>query len=31
MKSFYEQVWVPFMITKKRILYLAIASHYRLC
>jgi hypothetical protein len=31
MKSFYEQVWVPFVITKRRILILAIASYIALC
>ena len=31
MKSFYEQVWVPFVMTKKRILILAIASYIALC
>ena len=31
MKSFYKKVWVPFIITKKRILILAIASYIALC
>jgi hypothetical protein len=31
MKEFYYEVWVPFAITKRRILILAIASYLALC
>ncbi len=31
MKAFYYQVWLPFTVTKKRILILAIASYIALC
>ena len=31
MREFYYQVWVPFTITKRRILFLAIASYLALC
>jgi hypothetical protein len=31
MKAFYKQVWIPFTLTKKRILILAIASYIALC
>jgi hypothetical protein len=31
MKKFYYQVWVPFTLTKRRILLLAIASYLALC
>ena len=31
MKSFYYDVWVPFTIKKRRILFLAIASYMALC
>lgn len=31
MRSFYYETWLPFVITKKRILILAIASYIALC
>ena len=31
MKVFYDKIWVPFVVTKKRILILAIASYIALC
>ena len=31
MTKFYESVWVPFVVTKKKILILAIASFIALC
>ena len=31
MRNFYQKVWVPFTITKKRVLILAIASYIALC
>jgi len=31
MKSFYNEIWLPFTINKKRILILAIASYIALC
>ncbi len=31
MAKFYESVWVPFVVTKKKILILAIASFIALC
>jgi hypothetical protein len=31
MKRFYVEVWVPFTLTKRRILVLAIASYLALC
>jgi hypothetical protein len=31
MKAFYNKVWIPFTLTKKRILILAIASYIALC
>jgi len=31
MTNFYHKVWLPFMVTKKRILILAIASYIALC
>jgi len=31
MKSFYYQTWLPFVINKRRILVLAIASYLALC
>jgi len=31
MKAFYDGVWVPFIVTKKRILILAIATYIALC
>jgi len=31
MKSFYEKVWCPFVVTKKRVLVLAILSYIALC
>ncbi len=31
MRKFYQKVWLPFTITKKRILILAIASYIALC
>ena len=31
MKQFYYNFWVPFTVTKKRILILAIASYIALC
>lgn len=31
MKSFYYETWMPFVITKRRILILAIASYIALC
>ena len=31
MKTFYEKVWLPFTVTKKRMLILAIASYIALC
>ena len=31
MKAFYTKVWIPFTLTKKRILILAIASYIALC
>jgi len=31
MKTFYKKVWIPFTLTKKRILILAIASYLALC
>ncbi len=31
MINFYYQVWTPFVITKRRILILAIASYLALC
>jgi len=31
MKKFYCETWIPFMINKKRILLLAIASYIALC
>lgn len=31
MKRFYYQTWLPFVVTKRRILVLAIASYLALC
>ena len=31
MRSFYYETWLPFVITKRRILVLAIASYIALC
>jgi hypothetical protein len=31
MKSFYYQTWLPFIITKRRILLLAVATYIALC
>jgi len=31
MRSFYYDTWLPFVITKRRILVLAIASYLALC
>ncbi len=31
MKEFYYQFWLPFTFTKRRILFLAIASYIALC
>jgi len=31
MINFYYQVWMPFVVTKRRILILAIASYLALC
>lgn len=31
MERFYYKVWVPFTVTKRRILILAIASYLALC
>jgi len=31
MKKFYYEIWLPFTITKKRILILAIAAYIALC
>jgi hypothetical protein len=31
MKSFYYQTWLPFIITKRRILILALATYIALC
>jgi|MTBAKSStandDraft_1061840.scaffolds.fasta_scaffold01006_21 hypothetical protein len=31
MKRFYYKFWVPFTVSKKRILILAIASYIALC
>ena len=31
MKRFYERFWCPFVVTKRRILILAIASYIALC
>jgi len=31
MKKFYYRIWLPFVVTKKRILILAIASYIALC
>ena len=31
MRSFYYRTWLPFVITKRRILGLAIASYIALC
>ncbi len=31
MRSFYYDTWVPFVISKRRILILAIASYLALC
>lgn len=31
MSKFYWTVWAPFVATKKRILFLAIASYIALC
>jgi len=31
MADFYYKVWLPFIVTKKRILILAIASYIALC
>jgi hypothetical protein len=31
MKNFYNQTWIPFMMNKRRILLLAIASYIALC
>jgi hypothetical protein len=31
MKKFYYEFWIPFTITKKRILILAIASYIAMC
>jgi len=31
MIDFYYEIWVPFVITKRRILVLAIASYLALC
>ncbi len=31
MKKFYETFWCPFVVTKRRILILAIASYIALC
>jgi len=31
MEKFYYETWIPFMLNKKRILLLAIASYIALC
>lgn len=31
MTTFYYETWLPFVFTKKRILFLAIASYIALC
>ena len=31
MKKFYYEIWLPFTVTKRRILILAIASYIALC
>jgi hypothetical protein len=31
MKNFYYNIWLPFTVTKRRILLLAIASYIALC
>lgn len=31
MMTFYQKVWLPFTVTKRRILILAIASYIALC
>jgi hypothetical protein len=31
MKSFYYQTWLPFIITKRRIFILALATYIALC
>jgi len=31
MRSFYYETWLPFVITKRRILLLAIATYIALC
>jgi len=31
MKKFYYQIWLPFTLNKKRILFLAIVSYIALC
>ena len=31
MSKFYHEIWLPFTVTKRRILILAIASYIALC
>jgi len=31
MKKFYYEIWLPFTLNKKRILFLAIASYIAMC
>jgi hypothetical protein len=31
MKKFYYEIWLPFTVTKRRILILALASYIALC
>jgi hypothetical protein len=31
MSKFYNEIWIPFVFNKKRILVLAIASYIALC